>query len=218
MFEKFKAKRAAKAYQRALDEWKQQRDWQAELLETVQTFNGVSSADVLLGPGEAIFYQVAGAGLIEERRGAGHWQGGSQGVSIPIGSLGGRSVRYRVGVTRGHYVQGVPQPTAIDTGTAYITNKRLIFQGANQTRECAFTKLIGFHHSDAEGLTTFSVSNRQKPTVISYGPTLSPSFDFRLDLALAHFRGTTAQLVSQLQNDLAQVDSARPAAPVGLPQ
>jgi hypothetical protein len=169
----------------------------------------------MLGPGESVFYKVTGAALIEDRRSKGHYAGKSSGVSIPVGSIGGRSVRYRVGASRGHYEQGAPTPTAIDTGTVYITNKRVIFQGARQTRECAFAKLIGFHHSDSDGSTTFSVSNRQKPTTIHYGPKLSGSFDFRLDLALAHFRGTVGELVRQLQNELAQLDAQRPAAPVG---
>jgi hypothetical protein len=132
-----------------------------------------------------------------------------------VGSIGGRSVRYRVGTTQGHYVQGAPTPTAVDTGTVYITNQRVIFQGAKQTRECAFAKLIGFQHSDDEGSTTFSVSNRQKATTIHYGPKLSGSFDFRLDLALAHFRGTVGNLVRQLQMEVDQLDAGRPVAPRG---
>jgi hypothetical protein len=57
------------------------------------------------------------------------------------------------------------------------------------------------------------VSNRQKPTTIQYGPALSGAFDFRLDLALAHFQGTVNDLVGRLQTELAQLDAARPAAP-----
>jgi hypothetical protein len=138
-------------------------------------------------------------------------------VSIPIGSIHGRSVRYRVGATRGHYVQGASTPTAIDTGTVFITNKRVVFAGARQTRECLFAKLIGFEHSDSEGSTTFSVSNRQKPTTVHYGPNLAADFDFRLDLALAHYRKTVPDVVAQLQRDLAQIDAQRPNAPTSAP-
>jgi hypothetical protein len=134
-----------------------------------------------------------------------------------VAAVHGRTIRYRVGETRGHLVQGAPVPTAIDRGTVYITNQRVIFQGAKQTRECLFAKLIGFQHSDADGSTTFSVSNRQKPTTIHYGAQLSGAFDFRLDLAIAHFRGTVGQLVSQLKEDLAQIDAARPVPPVSAP-
>jgi hypothetical protein len=94
-------------------------------------------------------------------------------------------VRYRVGASRGHYVRGAPAPTAIDTGTAFITNKRVIFEGSRQTRECNFTKLIGVQHDDAVGATTLSVSNREN--------------------------------ISQAGKDLEQIDSERPAEPVGVP-
>jgi hypothetical protein len=206
VFEQHREKKAAKQHQEALDRWKVQRDEYADLLQTARTFNGIGASGLILGPSEAVFCQVTGASLIEERRGAGHYQGRSRSVSIPIG-LG---VRYRTGGSRGHYVQGTPAPTAIDTGTVYITNRRVIFQGARQTRECAFAKLIGFQHSDSEGSTTFSVSNRQKPTTIHYGPSLSASFDFRLDLALAHYNGTVSRLVQQLHSELAAIEASRP--------
>ena len=211
MFERHQTRKAAKAY----SQWEQARDGYAELLEVAQGYNGSSCNEIMLGAGEAVFYKVSGAALIEERRGQGHYQGRSAGVSIPVGSIAGRSVRYRAGASRGHFVQGAPSPAAIDTGTVFITSKRVIFQGARQTRECAFAKLIGFQHSDTEGSTTFSVSNRQKPTTIGYGPALSSAFDFRLDLALAHFRGTVGDLVRQLQAELASLDAERPAPPFG---
>ena len=212
-----RAKKEAREHLAAADDRQAQRDGYAKLLQTAQTFNGTSASELMLTPGEAVFYKVTGASLIEDRKSPGHYQGGSRGVSVPVGSIGGRAVRYRVGASHGHYVQGASKPTAIDTGTLYITNKRVIFQGGKQTRECTFAKLLGFHHDDREGSTTFSVSNRQKPTTIHYGPQLSASFDFRLDLALAHFKGTVPQLVSQLRTELARIDTDRPAGLVGAP-
>ena len=50
------------------------RDEFADLLQTAQTFNGTGASGLILGPSEAVFYQVTGASLIEERRGAGHWR------------------------------------------------------------------------------------------------------------------------------------------------
>jgi hypothetical protein len=208
-----RAKKEAREHQAAAEAWQAERDAYAELLRTAQTFNGASANELMLAPGEAVFYKVTGVSLVEDRKTQGHYQGGSRGVSVPVGSIGGRAVRYRVGASHGHYVQGVTKPTAIDTGTVYVTNKRVIFQGGKQTRECTFAKLLGFHHDDREGSTTFSVSNRQKPTTIHYGPQLSASFDFRLDLAIAHFKGTVPQFVSQLRTELARIDTDRPAGP-----
>ena len=120
-------------------------------------------------------------------------------------------VRYRAGQTRGHLAQSPAVATAIDRGNLFVTNQRVVFLAGTQTRECAFAKLIGFEHSHDEGSTIFSVSNRQKPTTVRYGAELSGALDFRLDLALAHFRGNVADLVGQVQQDLVQIEATRPS-------
>jgi len=212
MFEKLRARHADKEYAKHLAAWQQQHDAAAELLEMAQSFDGQTSDSLLLKRDESLFAEISNTALVEDRRGAGHWEGRSSGVSFPIGSIGGRSIRYHVGGTRGHYVQGAPTPTAIDVGTVYITNQRVVFQGGKQTRECRFDKLLGFEHMP-DGSTIFSVSNRQKPTVVYYGQAIAGWVDFRLDLALAHYRGEVPRLVTQLQQDLAAVDAAKPARP-----
>ncbi len=210
LFAGHKAKQAAKAYDDAMKQWVEQGAWYKELIQTTQTFEGLNSSELVLGPGEAVFYTVNGAALIEDRRGAGHYEGRSSGISIPVGSLGGHTVRYRVGANCGHYVQVTPTPIATDTGTVFITNKRVIFQGRKQTRECAFAKLIGFHHDAAAGTTTFSVSNHQKPTTVRYGPQLSGAFQFRLDLGLAHYRGSVNELLQRPTMEANAMLAARP--------
>ena len=192
-------------------DWQARRDACAAMLDTARTFTGTTADGLILGSGESLFLQVGDTALIEERRGRGTYVGRSQGISVPVARVGGRPIRYRVGASKGHYVQGEPTPTAIDTGTTYITSQRVVFRGANQTRECAFAKLLGFDHDDGTGTTTFSVSNRTKPTTIHYGPACAATVDFRLDLALAHFRGTVDTLIAGLEADLASVDAARPS-------
>jgi hypothetical protein len=217
LFEKHREKKAAEHYQHELEQWQEQVNSTAELLHLAQTYNGDTAAQIILKPGEAVFATVTGVGLIEERSGGGQWQGRSRGVSVPVGSIGGHAVRYHVGATKGHYVPAEPVATAIDTGTAYLTSQRVIFQGARQTRECLYTKLIGYEHT-SDGSTVFSVSNRQKPTVIHYGPKIAGWFDFRLELALAHNRGTLDRLIAQLQaQQQAATDRsrARPAEQTG---
>ena len=209
MFEKHHEKRLEKEHEDALAKWQAERDGYSELVQLAESFNGLPTNEVVLAPGEALFYKVAGAALLDSRS-TGHWEGASSGFSVPIGV----GVRYRVGATHGHYVQGEPTLAAIDRGTLYVTNRRVVFTGPKQTREVAFAKLVGFRHDDQAGSTTFSVSNRQKPVTVHYGPGLSAHFDFRLDLALAHYRGTTGPLVAQLRSGLAKLDAARPPAPV----
>lgn len=208
--------RATAAYQKALAVWQQQRDAAAQQLELVSTFAGDSNAEgIMLKPGESLYARVLGTSLIEDRAGQGHFEGRSQGISIPIGSIGGRSVRYRVGQSRGHYVAGAPVATAIDVGTLFVTDQRVIFQGAKATRECLFSKLLAYQTSQ-EGAATFSVSNRQKATVVHYGPQVAAQFDELLELALAHFRGNVPQLVARAQSALDSIDAKRPAPPAAI--
>jgi hypothetical protein len=208
MFEKHHEKKLEKEHEEALAHWQAGRDGFAELLQLAETFNGLPTNEIVLGPGEALFFKVTGAALLDARS-TGHWEGASSGFSVPVGG----GVRYRVGATRGHYVQGEPVLAAIDHGTVYVTNRRVVFTGPKQTREVAFAKLVGFQNDDEAGSTTFSVSNRQKPVTVHYGAGLSAHFGFRLDLALAHYRGTTEAFVAQLRAQLAKLDAARPAAP-----
>ena len=104
---------AEKKQARALEAWRRERDEASELLHIAEDFQGEDTSDLLLGKDEKLFLRVTNSSLIEERRGQGHYEGRSSGLSIPIGSIGGRSIRYRVGSSRGHYVQGVPTPTPI---------------------------------------------------------------------------------------------------------
>ena len=223
MFEKFRSKvkdkeaahaqsAAKKQHDEALAQWQAERDQVASLL-AIASSPGGDADGLVLHRGEACFGILQSCSLIEERRGPGHYAGGSTGVSIPIGSLGGRSVRYRVGANRGHYVQGAPTPTAVATGTAYFTNQRIVFMSSTQTRECAFSKLVGITRDDDAGSMTISVSNRTHPTVLSYGSGVASWVDFRADVALANYRGDIDQLIAQLTEQLAEIDAKRPSEP-----
>ena len=220
MFEKQRAKREiAKqereeatqraALEKAADAWKEQRDAYQHVLELARDLHGEQTSEIVLKKGEALFGQVASASLIEDRAGKGEWKGRSQGVSIPVGSLGGRSVRYRVGSSKGHYVQGAPVATAIDTGTIFITNRRVIFRGHKQNRECLFDKLLSCEHLDT-GESVLAVSNRQKNTVLHYGPGLNDWFRTYYEIAFADYQGTRDELVAALEAQLAQLDQNRP--------
>ena len=123
MFEKYKAQKAeekanaeeARALSAKRAAEKDTADQISELQELISLASGNSSASVdalILKKDEIGLAQITNVGLIEDRKGAGQWKGSSQGVSFPIGRVAGRSVRYRVGATRGHYVQGAPVPTA----------------------------------------------------------------------------------------------------------
>lgn len=211
MFEGHKEKKAQDEYEAALGRWNHHMGELQSLIAVLDGNQVLSDPGVMLKPGEVAVAKVTNVGLVEERKGAGHWQGGSQGVSIPIGSLKGRSVRYRVGTTRGHYVQGAPTPTAVDHGTMTITNQRIVYQGTSKTSECSFTKLLGIQHSP--GSITISVSNRQKPTTVHYGESLDDWLTARLNVALALFHGEAQEAKDQIQDEINKMVSGKPTSP-----
>jgi hypothetical protein len=216
MFEEHRAHQAEKHYQEALAAWQHHVDDYRQLVDAARSFGGEATSELILAPGETVFLTVTGTELIEPRKGAGSWQGRSQGVSIPIATIGGRSVRYRVGASKGHYVQGAEQPTVVDRGTLYISSARVVFQGASRTRQCDLGKLVAVDHDPATGTMTLSVANRETPTVVRYGPELAEVVKFRLDLALAHHNGTVDAFVGALEADLAALEASPPAAPAGI--
>ena len=209
--QKHKEKKEEESYDSSLSKWKTQVDNINSCLNLAQSFNGDQTDQIVLQSGELLFYSVTNTSLMEERSGPGHWQGRSSGFSVPVTHIGGSAIRYRVGASKGTYVQGNPVEKAVDVGTIYITNKRVIYQGKNQTREVDYTKLIGVSNDEQQGETTFSVSNRQRPITIHYGVDLLPAFVFRFSLAIAHYKNTVPNFIKQLQSTLSQLESEKPS-------
>lgn len=101
------------------------------------------------------------ARLLEERVVSRRYVGGSQGVSIRII----KGVTYRAGQQRGHLEQerGI---VPVSDGYFNLTSKRLIFSGSAKSVNSSLDKLLDLQlYSDA---LQFSVTNRQKPTLIGF--------------------------------------------------
>jgi len=169
------------------------------------------SADtgIIAKPAEMAYLLLQGAALIEPRRLPGHWSGRSQGFSIPITN----GVRYRVGATKGTFQQGAEVPTAIDQGTVLVSDRRAVFAGPKQSREWLYSKLLGFHHDDSSPWTALAVSNRQKVSGFMYTEATEMTVRFRLELALAQFRGTRDEFAASIDLQVAQLTAAEPARP-----
>jgi hypothetical protein len=213
LFEKHRAKKARQEYEAALAAWQSDHQELAGLIALARGTAAIPSSLLVLERGETVVGTVSGTGLIEIRRSGGHYQGGSTGLSIPVGKVGGRSVRYRVGATRGHYVQGAPHAESVDHGTMSITSQRLVFTGNAKSIECLYAKLVSVQR--APGELHVAVSNRQKPTVLHYGSSLDDWVAIRVELALALFHGEADGLARQLENELASLDAGRPQPPAG---
>lgn len=114
---------------------------------------------------------------------------------------------------RGHYVPGPQNPTPIDVGTVLVSNQRVAFAGAKQTREWAFSKLIGFSHDPSGDWTAIQVSNRKTTSGIAYGASVASNVQARLAMALADYSGDRSSVVAELQERLDQLDRSRPRSP-----
>ena len=208
-------------HDRAVQEWRaEDQSWQVEhqrlqeLVDVARNFQGIGLGEdpripLELHGGERVYYVAAGAALIEPRRLPSHWEGGYSGFSFRIA----RGVRWQVGGTRGHTVPGAEVPTPIDTGTATITDQRVVFQGAKQAREWAYAKLLGYQHDPSEPWTAIQVSNRQKVSGVLYDRAHADEFQFRLALALAHFHHDMDGFVRHLEAQVAEQAKAEPLPP-----
>jgi hypothetical protein len=199
--------RAQQKYQHQLSRWQGQRDAYEELVALAKDFEGESSSDIVLKPGETVFARVTGASL-EDR------QDLRRSVTRPRGipQLPSFALRYRVGA---HSRTNAQRANAVDVGTICITNERVVFQGAREIREFGFDRLLGFQHDSKRGKTVFSVSDQPKPTTLHYGASLVDWFAFRLALALSHYRNEMPALVRQLEGGLAALDARKPQPPPG---
>lgn len=204
MFEKRRERQAGQRYELALATWQGEVEELSGLLNRAVTRMGGPSQNMILKQGESVFARVTDVGIVEMRKGAGHWEGRSSGFSIPIGA----GVRYRVGSSQGHYISGNPAPQSVDRGELNVTNQRAVFLGNSKTIECQFAKLLSVQW--ATGEVAISVTNRQKPTVVHYGAALDSWLRLRFELALAIFHGEADELANSLRGALSVLQRERP--------
>lgn len=165
-----------------------------------------AGAPVMLKAGET-WWQSFPVQLIEDRVQT-SWTSGHQGLSIPVAKIGGRSVRYSVGASKGH-VDRTTVATAVDQGSLIVTSGRLLFLGQKQSRESLFAKLIGVDWP-APGQLAIAVSNRQKVTLLQYQPSYAFDLQMTVTLAQADFAGRRDELIHELEQTVAQVRAAEP--------
>jgi hypothetical protein len=201
-------------------QWRAADDDLAQLIDEARTFRGfptgqATGAPINLHAGERVFVVVHDVELIEPPSAAGAWVGGYQGVSDHV--PGTRSTRYRIGGSKGHYVRSPDKPTAIDTGTAVITDRRVVFTGPKQVREWVWSKTISVEHEPDSPWTAIAVENRTKVCGIAYGAPVASHVRFRLDLAYAVATGAVDGVVAELEADRAEHALHRPGAPLPPP-
>ena len=88
----------------------------------------------------------------------------------------------------------------------------MLYTSPNRNREWAWGKLVDIHHdSDA---TYMSVTNRQKTSGVVYGAESAQTIQDRITLALALHDGEVEHLVTDLQEQLRELDRAKPTPPL----
>lgn len=162
--------------------------------------------------GEEIIFTLRGAGLVESRRSAGQYVGGSQGVSFRVA----KGVSYRVGAQKGTYQPGPEVPVVIDNGVFVVTNQRGVFVGSKQNREFAWSKLVSVNRewtpNGQAQVIYLPVSNRQKVSGICATPDIAARIHPRIEfgVALHHDRGD--EFIGRLRGDLTELMRIEPPA------
>ena len=184
----------------AIAEWQSEQVILQQVLDSavaIQSGTDLVSSPVLTKSDEVVIW-VGGAGLREAQRGPTTFTAGSQGVSIPLGSTG---IRYRVGATKGHAVQGQMQNVIIDTGLVTLTSERIVFAGEKATREWDLSKLVQASCDEPEQIFTFHVSNREKPSGLVI-PSEGSSFNRALAISLAVEREGIDEVVKECNESI----------------
>ena len=182
--EKRQAKKAEEEFARSLSEWK--RDM-AIIEKLKKVFEAAKNGDSLVdesmvnAPGEIVLWKGR-AQYHSAVRGAGHYEGGSQGASIRVM----KGVSYRVGAQRGTFVQGAMEQRALDEGAALLTTKRVVFIGPLQTQEWKFSNWLGASASENEDDFMFMVSNRKTSSGLLMAPGTGREFNRFLALAIGY--------------------------------
>ena len=198
-------------YREKLNKWENEvallQSFINETKDNIHLDAGESS--MLLKKGEHLLFFSKAADLVEMRKGRGHYAGGYSGFSFHVA----KGVNYRVGGMRGHYVAGAEQPTTLDSGNVAITDQRVVFQGASQTREFPYTKLVGYNHEVSAPLTWIQVSNRQKTSGILYLASQTTHFHFELSRGVSLFTGSLPGFVDHLNTEMADLIKEKPTDP-----
>ena len=118
-----------------------------------------------------------------------------------------KGMRVRAGQTRGHMVPGAETETQIDTGSAVLTNTRIVFSGSRQTREWKFDNLLGRNLVANRQMSWIElpVSNRQKMSALSFPKAQAEAVTSAVELALLFHGGQQAPLVKELRRKLAEL-------------
>ena len=134
-----------------------------ELRRVAENFAPIEESYLSRKPGEYVFYERDQVELREYKSSGRATTGGYGGANYRLTqnlSVSGGGIKATS--------KALPEEsTTIDNGSAIFTNQRVIFMGANHTREWDLSKLLGLQISDAGFEVSAAVSGRQKTSALA---------------------------------------------------
>ena len=208
----------AKNFAVAHEQWQKEEELINEMIEHVdlcivgkfdEVFPDKNDYGFMLKANEFGVGLIQGAGYIELVKAPSQYTAGYGGVSFPLFA----GIRLNTGRIKGKRIPGQESMSHTDTGTAFITNTRVMFQGQLRTHEWKFDKMMGMSHLPG-GITTFAMTTRGKPAGIGYGDDVASVVQFRLELASALALGTLPRFRGELQVEKDKHAAEMPVPPV----
>ena len=134
-----------------------------ELRRVAENFAPIEESYLSRKPGEYVFYERDQVELREYKSSGRATTGGYGGANYRLTqnlSVSGGGIKATS--------KALPEEsTTIDNGSAIFTNQRVIFMGANHTREWDLSKLLGLQISDVGFEVSAAVSGRQKTSALA---------------------------------------------------
>ena len=212
-FKNLKSKRAAKAakkkYEIELAEWQSETDILNQALEIFKSSvegKEVDDQSLVQKDGEFVIW-TGNAVFHEAGRGPSKYVGGSQGFSIPIVA----GIRYRVGSFSATRVPGEAMQIDKDQGFVKLTNQRLIFAGALETNEWAFSKILSVAKTEDGNDFLIGVSNRKKTSGLRFSTEDAKFFARIFAMALYAYENGIPETITTIKKELKQLTNEKPA-------
>jgi hypothetical protein len=193
--------RRQRAFRGADEAWRRRADELRRLRTLAESFRGSAAAGaglpLELAPGEAVFWTLPAAQLVEVRHTA----------VLPAPEL---TVDPDPPALRPRRPEGV---RVTDAGLAVLTNRRLVLLGGRGRRDWAYGRMTGLSHDPAAPVTLIQVLDRRRTSGLLLPTGAVGDFRFKLTLAFADAIEQRAAVVAQLDELIAEHAQLQPFRP-----
>ncbi len=185
--------------------WEEVEQQMEDMLNIVKTYKpSTDSTDVILKNGEAQYYRLRGADLIEPRRAPMHRVGAYGGPTVHVG---------KVPIHMGAFYATQTKPrqdilTVVDSGTVVITNQRIIFKGNRYSKTLQLAKLVDYEDDPMSKTVTFFAETSSKSIGVSYGD--AKLFTTYVEMAIADMTNNRASLISKWESSIKEHQASKP--------